>query len=115
MNWAAFLGAFLGSAVGAGGAITAALLTRGSALETELRQLATHLHEQVLTGKMSYDKAAELLNAARPAIHRWPPGRGRRVRDSADAWLNLLADADILAAHLPAGAEPEYDVPTDEQ
>jgi len=114
VNWAAFLGALVGSTLGAGGAIAAALLTRGTALETEQRQLATHLHEQVLTGKMSYDRATELLNAVRPATRRWPPGRSRRVRDSADAWLNLLADAD-LAAHLPPEAGPEYDVPNDEQ
>jgi hypothetical protein len=114
VNWAAFLGAFIGSALGAAGAVSAALLTRGTALESEYHELATHLHEQVSAGKMSHDRAADLLNAVQPTTRRWPPGRDRRVRDAADAWLNLLADAE-LAAHLPPEPGPEYDVPNDQQ
>ena len=63
---------------------------------------------------MSFDRETELRDAVRPATRWWPPGLARRIRDSAYAWLNLLADAD-LAAHLPPEAGPEYGMPDDEQ
>lgn len=64
-----------------------------------------------MTGKMSYDRAPRRCPPGDPAVASGP---GAPDTDSADAWLNLLADAD-LAAHLPPEAGPDYAVPNDEQ
>lgn len=108
MSWLpAFLGAFFGSL----GAYAAALLTRGTTLETALQELAVDLHRQVREQTMTVEGAAALLEASRPTVRWWKIGRARRVNRTLDVRLDRFDEAHLLAGTLPPGAEPDYPVP----
>jgi hypothetical protein len=107
---AAFGGALLGSFL----SFAAALLARGTALETDLRELATELHNQVRAQTVSVEGAAALLEARRPRARWWKLGRAKRVNESLDAWLDLFDDAQLRSTALPPDVEPSYPVPDDD-
>lgn len=112
LTWtAAFLGSFVGSLL----ATITALFARGTALETDLRLMATDLYHQVGAETMTVDGAEALLEAARPRIRWWKFGRVRRINRSLDAWLDRFDEAQLLAGNLPASDEETYDVPGSEK
>lgn len=111
MTWtAAFLGSFVGSVL----ATITALFARGTALETDLRVMATDLYHQVRAQTMTYAGAEALLEAARPRIRWWKFGRVRRINRSLDVWLDRFDKAHLLAGNLPSEDERTYDVPNSE-
>lgn len=88
-----------------------ALFARGTALETDLRVMATDLYHQVRAGTMMVDGAEALLEAARPKIRWWKFGRVRRINRSLDVWLDRFDEAQLLGGNLPVDDEQIYDVP----
>lgn len=108
MTW---LPAFLGALFGSFGAYAAALLSRGTALETSLQELAVDLHRQVREQTMTVQGAGALLEASRPDVHWWSVARARRVSHSVDVWLDRFDEAQLLSGTLPPGGEPDYPVP----
>jgi hypothetical protein len=108
---AAFGGALLGSFL----SYAAALLARGTALETDLRELATDLHNQVREQTVSVEGAAALLEALRPRVRWWKFGRAKRVNESVDKWLDLFDDAQLRSGLLSSDLESSYPVPEDDE
>lgn len=108
MNWLpAFIGSFLGSLFAYG----AALLARGTALETDLRVMATDLYERVRNDTMTVSGAMALLEAARPQQRWWKLGRVRRVNRSIEAWLDRFDEAALLSGVQPDPELERYPVP----
>lgn len=98
--WPAFVGGLLGSSV----SYAVALVARGTALETDVRELAMALHERVRQGAMTVDGATALLDACRPPTRRLAARRARRVNRTLDVWPARFDEVHLLVQK-PAGVD----------
>jgi hypothetical protein len=106
--------AFFGALVGSTGSYGVAYVGRGTALETDLGQLALALHDRVQRKTMTAPGAVALLEAGRPRQGRWTLVRARRVNRRVDAWFDRFTEAEVKNVELQPSSEPNYPVNEDE-